>query len=133
VCNLLIVDDHPDTRATLADLLRNEGHVAHESENGAEALAWLEEQSRPPCLILVDLRMPVMDGWDFLRAVRAVPRWANVGIIVVSATIENDAPTPVLPAKAFWSKPPDPALIASAHLHCDRHRDSWKPPPAGPG
>lgn len=131
MCNLLIVDDHADTRDALAELADDQGHVHHEAGDGATALAWLEEQSEPPCLILLDLRMPVMDGWDFLRAVRAVPRWHDVGIIVISATIERDAPVPVLPAKAFWSKPPAAEQIASVHLHCDKHRDSWRPPSSG--
>jgi CheY-like chemotaxis protein len=70
--------------------------------------------------------MPVMDGWDFLRALRAIPRLAEVVVIVISATIERDAPAPVLPAKAFWSKPPHVELVAKIHEYCDRHRDNWK-------
>jgi CheY-like chemotaxis protein len=77
---------------------------------------------------LLDLRMPVMDGWDFLRALRATPRWADVAVIVLSATVKRDAPAPVLPAKAFWSKPPHTELIVKIHKYCDRHRDSWEPP-----
>jgi CheY-like chemotaxis protein len=127
VCSILVVDDHADTREAIAGLLANEGHFYHEAENGQEAIDWLERQTNPPCLILLDLRMPVMDGWDFLRAIREVPRWADVAVIVVSATVERDAPVPVLPAKAFWSKPPDQELIANVHRYCDQHRDSWKP------
>jgi CheY-like chemotaxis protein len=127
VCSILLVDDHADTREAIAELVGGEGHVFHETENGRDALDWLERQPEPPCLILLDLRMPVMDGWDFLRAMRQVPRWAEVSVIVISATIVRDEPAPVLPAKAFWSKPPDQEVIANVHLYCDRHRDSWRP------
>jgi hypothetical protein len=58
---------------------------------------------------------------------RAAPRWADVGVIVISATIQRNQPVPVLPAKAFWSKPPDADQIAELHRFCDRHRDSWRP------
>jgi CheY-like chemotaxis protein len=125
VCSFLIIEDHDDTREALAEALAEEGHSAHEAANGQDAMGWLEDQTELPCVILLDLRMPVMDGWDFLRTVRTVPRLASIPIIVISATIEREAPTPVLPAKAFWSKPPDAALIAKIHRYCDQHRDSW--------
>jgi two-component system chemotaxis response regulator CheY len=125
---VLIIDDHPDTLATIGELVSDEGHAHHEVSNGQEALSWLERQAELPCLILLDLRMPVMDGWDFLRAMRTLPRLAEIPVIVISVTISAGDP-PVLPAKAFWSKPPDAQQISSLHLFCDRHRDSWKPKP----
>jgi len=81
VCSLLIVEDHDDTRETLAQLVESEGHLHHEVSNGADALAWLEEQQDMPCLVLLDLRMPVMDGWEFLPVLRAVARlsWTTRG------------------------------------------------------
>ena len=128
MCTVLIVDDHLDTLETIAELVSDEGHTHSEASNGQEALSWLERQADLPCLILLDLRMPVMDGWDFLRAMRALPRLAEIPVIVISVTITADAP-PVLPAKAFWSKPPDAQQIATIHQFCDRHRDSWRPRP----
>jgi CheY-like chemotaxis protein len=127
VCNVLIVDDYADTTEAIAELIGNKGHSCHVAANGREAMTWLEEQADLPCLILLDLRMPVMDGWDFLLALRSRPRWANIGVIVISATIDDDAPTPVLRAKAFWSKPPDAELLANVHRYCDQHRDAWNP------
>jgi CheY-like chemotaxis protein len=127
VCKLLIVDDHMDVRDALAELAEHEGHVHHEESNGADALAWLEAQAEPPCLVLLDLRMPVMDGWDFANALRSDPRWRDVGIIVISATIKQNAPHPLLPAKAFWTKPPDNAEIANLHRYCDKHREPSAP------
>jgi len=71
--------------------------------------------------------MPIMDGWDFMRALAEGHRFASIPVIVISATVEDKAPTPVLPAKAFWAKPPDATLISTVHRYCDLHRESWKP------
>lgn len=127
MCHVLVVDDHLDTREAIAELLQGEGHAPGTACNGKEALEWLAAQSAPPCMILLDLRMPVMDGWDFLRAVRLVEKWKEIAVVVISATIERDAPKPVLPAKAFWSKPLGPEQIAVVHQYCDQHRASWVP------
>ena len=62
VCTILIVDDHQDSREAMAEIVRSEGHTYHEASNGREALDWLLAQSELPCMILLDLRMPVMDG-----------------------------------------------------------------------
>src|SRR6266550_4705799 len=90
VCSILVVDDQLDTRDTITDLIRNEGHTFHDASNGREAMDWLEVQSDSPCLILLDLRMPVMDGWDFLHAIAAVPRLATIPVIVISGSIQRD-------------------------------------------
>jgi CheY-like chemotaxis protein len=121
VCSILIVDDHTDSREAIAELLRDAGHTSCEASNGREALDWLDAQSEMPCLILLDLRMPTMDGWDFLRVLSGVPRLSNIPVIVISVTVREDAPTPVLRAKAFWSKPPDAGRIARVHQYCAKH------------
>jgi CheY-like chemotaxis protein len=126
MCTVLIVDDHADTVETIAELVGDEGHEPQRASNGRDALTWLEGRLDLPCLILLDLRMPIMDGWDFLRAMRSVPRWVDIPVIVISVTVAADAP-PVLPAKAFWSKPPDAHQIATVYQFCERHRDSWRP------
>ena len=127
MCRVLVVEDHADTRESIAELLENEGHAHHQAADGQQALAWLGEQTELPCLILLDLRMPVMDGWDFLTAVRSVPEWARIPVVVVSATVERDAPNPVLPVKAFCSKPMEPAAIQELHRHCAQHGSAWVP------
>jgi CheY-like chemotaxis protein len=132
MCHVLVVEDHLDTREAIAELLKCEGHVHGQACNGQEALDWLKARTELPCMILLDLRMPVMDGWDFLHAVREVPKWKEIAVIVISATIERDAPKPVLPAKTFWSKPLGPEQIADLFHYCDRHRDSWTPRASAP-
>src|SRR6185295_18948475 len=96
VCTILIVDDHQDSREAMAEIVRSEGHTYHEASNGREALDWLLAQSELPCMILLDLRMPVMAGWDFMDALRQEPRLADIPMIVVSATVKPNMAKPVL-------------------------------------
>lgn len=84
VCShpILVVDDDPDIRASLKDILEDEGYSVHEAGNGREALAAL--QTVTPCVILLDWMMPVMDGLEFLEARKGTPA-AKVPVIVVTA------------------------------------------------
>jgi len=70
--DVLVVDDCRDLRETLAAILRQQGFEVALAENGREALAVLERCPEPG-LIVLDLMMPVMDGWAFLDACRAHP------------------------------------------------------------
>jgi CheY-like chemotaxis protein len=81
---VLIVEDDADLRDMMAQLLLLEGFSAQAVGNGREALDYLREGD-PPDLILLDLMMPVMDGWEFRRAQRRDPKVANVPVIVLSA------------------------------------------------
>ena len=66
---VLVVEDTSALRQLLAEALADEGYAVHTAADGAQALRLLETLA--PCLILLDLRMPVMDGWEFARAYRA--------------------------------------------------------------
>ena len=85
-CRVLVVDDDPSIRETLAEVLDLEGYPVETARNGAEALACVER--RMPHLILLDMRMPVLDGWGFARTFRE--RYGNVRAIVVM-TAARDA------------------------------------------
>ena len=90
MCNrILIIEDEPDLRATLTDLLEMEGFAVASAANGAEGLDMLD-QAGPPCLILLDLMMPVMNGWEFLETlkVRSGLRPSGLSIAVVSAAAD---------------------------------------------
>jgi CheY-like chemotaxis protein len=127
VCNILVVEDHLDVRQAMVELIEDAGHTPHEASNGREALDWLEGQDKPPCIVLLDLRMPVMDGWDFLRDLQSDVRWKDLSVIVISTTVHRGSPNPVLRAKAFWSKPPDAEQVQAIHQYCPEHRESWPP------
>jgi len=82
--SVLIVEDDPPTREVLCHSLTNMGHVAHATVNGRDGLDWLATHPMPS-LILLDLMMPEMDGFEFLRELRRQPALANVPVIVVTA------------------------------------------------
>jgi two-component system chemotaxis response regulator CheY len=77
---VLVVDDDPDILDALGEILEVEGYVVDRARNGREALQRLD--ARQPDLVLLDLMMPVMDGWEFARSLAPGPR---PPIIVLSA------------------------------------------------
>lgn len=88
---VLVVEDDDDARASIAEILEGEGYEVAVAANGREALDELVHLP-PPCLILLDLRMPVMDGAEFLRHLRADwPRLNAVPVLVLTA-VASEAP-----------------------------------------
>ena len=82
---LLIVDDEVSNRDALAELLRKDGRVIVTARDGEEALERLSNIPRPS-LIVLDLMMPRMDGWEFLRRQAVNPSIAGIPIIVLSGS-----------------------------------------------
>ena len=99
---ILIVDDDEDIRLALAEALEDEGYQVRTAANGKEALALLRS-SPPPCLILLDLMMPVMNGWEFREQQLGDPALAEIPVYVISAA-GNVAGAPV-PKDRFIAKP----------------------------
>ena len=103
-CPVLIVEDDADLREMMAQLLALEGFHAEAVGNGRDALDYLEKGDCPD-LILLDLMMPVMDGWEFRRRQRSNPRLASVPVVVLSALDQLRAAE--LGSTAFLKKPLD--------------------------
>ena len=81
---LLVVEDDESARDALADILDLEGFDVALSSNGQEALNYL--RSKPlPDLIILDLQMPIMNGWQFRREQNKNPRLASVPVLVLTA------------------------------------------------
>jgi CheY-like chemotaxis protein len=97
---ILLVEDDFAIRETIAELLAEEGYRVTSAANGAEALAMLEE-SDAPALILLDLMMPVMNGFEFLRRWNAEPSLAAVPVIVLTARRPVDVPGHEIVYKPF--------------------------------
>jgi|SRR6187549_2877601 CheY-like chemotaxis protein len=93
---VLIVEDEEDLRELMRAALQSRGYAVVMAREGEEALRILEEIS-PPCVILLDLLMPGMDGWNFCEKIRQLPELASVPVIVHSSAS---------------SKPPDGATRA---------------------
>ncbi|MCI0537031.1 MAG: response regulator [Verrucomicrobiales bacterium] len=86
---ILIVEDDPAMREILRRTVEETGHSVSEAENGAVALQVLGE--RLPSVIILDLMMPVMDGFEFLAELRRHEKWHTIPIVVVSAKDLTDA------------------------------------------
>lgn len=81
---VLIVEDDTDLRETLSQILTDEGYRVWSAEHGRAALERLRDGSKP-CLILLDLTMPVMNGWQFRAEQREDPDLAKIPVVVISA------------------------------------------------
>jgi CheY-like chemotaxis protein len=103
-CPVLIVEDDVELRDMMAQLLTLEGFVATAVANGHEALEYLRKGDRPD-IILLDLMMPVMDGWEFRRKQQSDPTLATVPVVVLSALDHRRAAE--VDAVAFLKKPLD--------------------------
>lgn len=86
--SVLVVDDEADKRLLLAFALENEGYEVRTASDGAEGLAAVEEQQ--PDLIVTDVMMPRMDGYEMIRRVRANPRTRFIPVIIQSAARIQD-------------------------------------------
>jgi CheY-like chemotaxis protein len=116
-CPVLIVEDDEDLREMMAQLLTLEGYDAATVANGREALEYLHRASAPN-VILLDLMMPVMDGWEFRRQLEADPTLAPVPVIVLSALDQVRAVN--IHAAAFLKKPLDfDRLLDLVRTYCD--------------
>jgi CheY-like chemotaxis protein len=87
---VLIVEDEDDIRELVASALANEGFQVYQANTGARALELLREIPHPS-LILADLMMPVMDGWELIKALSQDDRLATLPVVVISA-VDHAAP-----------------------------------------
>lgn len=113
---VLIVDDNIDIANSLSDTLLREGYEILYAANGEEALRVLEKLKVPPCLILLDLMMPVMNGWEFIAYVEKHGLLESVPIVVISAHGSGGRlPGPI----SFVAKPFDLTdLLNRISTHC---------------
>jgi PAS domain S-box-containing protein len=104
---ILIVDDEPTGRETLAALLANQDYHLAFASNGAEALE--QAAALSPAVVLLDVMMPAMDGFEVCRRIRATPDLADMAIIIITALDDRDSRLRGIEAGAddFISKPFD--------------------------
>lgn len=99
--NILVIDDDDGIREALKAALEYEGYVVSTAENGQIALDLLQS-GQNPCFIVLDLMMPVMDGWTFAAKLAEDPKLSHIPFVVVSA-FEDKAQN--LQAKDIFKKP----------------------------
>ncbi len=105
--DILVVEDHDDSRELLVDFLGSHGYSVHSASNGKVALEQLESGLRPT-LVLLDLTMPVMDGWQLRSRMRADVRFSALPVIILSAVDNPRMPDNV---QGFVPKPVDLDLL----------------------
>ena len=108
---VLVVDDDPGVRAAVSLYLKFQGYDIVEACHGEEALAHLRAGCGARAIVL-DLRMPVMDGWSFRRAQREDPAIADIPVIVLSGADVDKVPS--LDAEMSFEKPVKMSLLAAA-------------------
>lgn len=104
MAKILVVEDNDDVREMMAVTLQLEGHQVSTAVNGRDALHQLHHGDKP-CLILLDLMMPVMNGWEFSQELEHDPDLRDVPVVVVSAATGEIVRN--TPAAAFLPKPID--------------------------
>ena len=103
---ILIVDDDADNRDSIGEALESEGYRVAGAANGAEALSLLRNKLLRPDLILLDIMMPVMDGWAFRAEQRNDPEIASIPVVVFTAYGVPKDIAEQLQAVGFLKKPP---------------------------
>jgi len=117
-CPVMVIEDDDDIRDDLAFLIHADGHDVVTASDGAEALAKLAEVAKP-CIILLDLMMPVMDGWEFRERVREIGDLDDVPIVLVSGVAEIKDAARKLDAADYLAKPVDLDKLAEiVDAHC---------------
>lgn len=101
--HVLIVDDNVDLRMLISKALRNEGISSDSAVDGKDAIEKLKSV-KTPSVILLDLMMPVMDGFEFLKWKSTSNDWAGTPVIILSASAHSEIPEG---AVAFIKKPVD--------------------------
>lgn len=100
-CNVLVVDDDEDLRELVCASLEAEGYIVDAADDGRAALDRLNGAELPD-LVLIDLEMPGMNGWELLRRMRASGRCFALPVLVMSGVAPDEAPVgvPFLPKPA---------------------------------
>jgi CheY-like chemotaxis protein len=113
---VLVIEDEPALRDVLLDFLEDEGYDVDGAEHGQDGLS--KAEARLPDAIVLDLMMPVMDGWAFLRSRSRVTNLEPVPVVVLSAVAQS-AITEVkeIGARAVLSKPFELEALASVLRH----------------
>jgi len=118
-CDVLIVEDDYDIREVLTEVLQDEGYSVAGAANGREALDYLSDGSPVPSLILLDLMMPVMSGWQFVSEQRQVSALASIPVVVVSADGNLQQKAGSLGASGYLRKPIEiEALLQVVSRYC---------------
>jgi CheY-like chemotaxis protein len=116
---VLIVDDNEDIREALSAMLEVRGYETICADNGATALALLRSHHIEPCLILLDLSMPVMDGATFRKEQQQDAALSGLPVVLYSGICDPTSEAEALGVRHYFKKPLDlEKLVAIVATHC---------------
>ncbi len=114
---VLVVDDDPSIRRMIMAALRRDGYTFSEAANGKEALEIMRQE--PPSVVVLDLMMPIVSGWDVLRERAAEPDLQSIPVIIVSANRGPELASAMDKGIcAFLPKPFDITVLSSLVRSC---------------
>ena len=108
--NILVVEDDSTLRNAMGDLLGEEGIPSTGAENGQVGLDLLRAGARP-CLVLLDLQMPFVDGLTFRRRQLEDPRFAGIPVVVMTGQTSEEAEAETLGVSLYMRKPVAPGRV----------------------
>ena len=104
---ILLVEDDRDVREAIAEVLEEEGFQVSRARTGVDALEQLGKSHRLPAAIVLDLMMPLMDGWEFWSLQQSHYEWASIPVVVISADTNAKDKASALRPVACLRKPLD--------------------------
>jgi CheY-like chemotaxis protein len=115
---IFVVDDDADIRDSIGDILELRGYSVFRAANGQEALERLRS-APPPCVILLDLMMPVLNGWEFREEQANDARLASVPVVVISGDGSTDEKAARIGVSEYLRKPLElSAILEVVGRHC---------------
>ncbi len=118
--SVLVIDDFDPTREAVVTLIQMHGLDAIGAQSGPDALDLLQAGMRP-CVVLLDLRMPGMDGWETWERMKAVPELADTPVVILSADVADDTRASRVGIREFLRKPIHARdLLAAIEKYCER-------------
>jgi CheY-like chemotaxis protein len=118
---VLVVEDDYEIRETISDLLRDEGYAVATAENGVVALQYLRAATDLPAVILLDISMPIMDGYGFRAEQVKDPRIAGIPTAMISADGQVNDKAKRAGVSEFLKKPVElEDLLVLVNKHCPK-------------
>jgi CheY-like chemotaxis protein len=123
---ILVAEDNPVNRELVRELLEIRGYIVFEACNGQEALHMIAEAL--PDLLLLDLGMPVLDGFGVIRKIRENPSWANLPVLAVTAYAMHGDRDKIISSgfDGYLSKPINSALLLKELAHLLKKTDGYE-------
>jgi CheY-like chemotaxis protein len=116
---VLVVEDDIDTRHLISVTLESADYQVVAAGDGEEAIRYLHSGAPLPCLILLDLMMPIMNGWEFRSAQQADPLLSQIPVVILSASSDVARHAQNLRASTYLVKPMDlDAVVEAARKYC---------------